>query len=389
MLPSRSAEVSVRDGETTTVVLGAPPSSPVRVSGRVHRGNQAVPGVQVSVWKSRSEVSATTGADGRYELVVDGAGSCTFGLYSESGGTQTSRHVEIPDAASFTLDFELASGRIAGRVLGADGEPVHNAWVQLAVDPSRAELSSTGVHGWTQTPPNGSFAFESLGPGIYQLTVTDMRGQFTGGGSAQHGSVVRGGLRLEEGGSIEGLVIRLEEAASLEGTVTTASGGPAIGARIAVRDEQGEIQQNWWNTTTDGAGRYRVGGLAPGSWSVSARLGSDVSEESASVLLSAGAAATVDLALRHGTMLEVVVEDSAGNVVGAAISVRDERGREHARMPFMGHDGGDASSARTIGPLVPGTYEVSATNHDEVRASERVSLHGEAARSVRLRMGGS
>jgi protocatechuate 3,4-dioxygenase beta subunit len=382
-----SATVNVTDGQTAHVVLGAPASAPIRVSGRVLVAGTPATDVAIYAWQKEQQLSAHTGADGRYELVVDGAGEYSFNASRDSGGTQISRHVTIPETQSYTLDFELDSGRIAGRVLDADGAPLEDAIVQLKVDAAQAELSSTGVHGWNQTKADGAFDFDGLSPGTYQITVNDMAA--LRGGISKHGLAHVDDLRLEDGGSIQGLEIRLKEAAFIEGLVRTSSGAPAIGAHISVRDERGQMQSNWWRAASDGAGHFRVDGLAPGTWSVSAQLDREVSDESEPVHLESGSTATVDLDLRIGTMLRVVVEDADGKVVGAALSVRDAHGLEHASAFYVPQSSEASSAGRSIGPLAPGKYEVTATNHDGVHASESVSLNGQSEQAVRLRLGGS
>jgi uncharacterized GH25 family protein len=382
-----SASVTVLEGETAHLTLGSPPRAPVRVTGTVTRSSKPVADVQVSTWKSEELVAATTAADGHYELVIDGSGPSTFSVRTDTGGTQISRAVTIPEGASYTLDFELASGRIAGRVISPDGKPVEHAWVQLQIDRGGAELSSKGINGFLQTDDNGSFNFGSLEPNVYQVSATDVEGRMRNQG-AKYGVARVGNLHLEEGGQIDDIVIHLEGAAIIAGIVRTSSGAPAIGASIAVRDSRGDIQQDFWNAKTDGSGHYRVDGLAPGVWTVSARLGTEVSDESAAARVASGETANVDLATRSGTVLQVIVEDKDGKVVGASISVRDSKNREQASV-YYAPDSGERPSGHKIGPLAPGSYEVTATNHDQAHASQSISLHGEAESTVRLRLGGS
>ncbi len=87
-------------------------------------------------------------------------------------------------------------------------------------------------------------------------------------------------------------------------------------------------------------------------------------------------------------MLQVVILDAAGQPVGAAISVRDERDREHGWMRHSSdRDRAAGQAATTIGPLAPGTYRVTVSNHDGVTATETVTVHGQAELEVRLRLG--
>lgn len=386
--PQPSERVTVREGETAHVVLGSPPKAPVRVVGTVTRAGKPAADVMVYAWKEQQPTQAKTGADGRYELVVDGGGECHITVGSESGGTHTSRRVDLPEASTYTLDFELASGRIAGRVVDSDGKPLENAMVQLNVERDQAALSGTGTYGYFQTKADGAFTFDNLGAGVYRVTAGDSRYGFNGANS-QYGETSVGDLNVEEGASIADVVIRLERAAVLTGVVRTASGAPAVSAFVTVRDARGASRDQWVGRhTTDGAGRYRIDDLSAGTWTVSAQLGNEASDESAPVRVASGDSTTVDLSMRAATRLRISVLDRDGKRVGASISVRDSKGREHGSSFVFDPDFPGGEGSYTIGPLPPGKYDVTATNHDKSSASSSVSLHGEADSSVELRFGG-
>jgi hypothetical protein len=94
--------------------------------------------------------------------------------------------------------------------------------------------------------------------------------------------------------------------------------------------------------------------------------------------------------MRAATKLHITVLDRDGKRVGASISVRDSKGREHGSSFVFDPELASGGEGRyTIGPLPPGKYDITATNHDKSSANSSVSLHGESESSVELRFGGS
>jgi hypothetical protein len=90
--------------------------------------------------------------------------------------------------------------------------------------------------------------------------------------------------------------------------------------------------------------------------------------------------------------LRVVVQEADGNVVGGRITVVDDRGQEvGGRYPFdfdaIEGQPSAAESGQRIGPLLPGHYKVTATNHDRQDVTQDVSVSGEEELVVALKFG--
>ncbi len=388
----KHATVVVEDDETVHVVLGAASDNAILVTGVITRSGEPVDAAQV--WVSpvgsrgrQQSRSASTAADGSYELVLDGPGEYAF---SVSGEQRTQRsHIEtIPDAETHRVDIDLPAGSIAGRVFGPDGEPLEEVAVTLSASEAIAETRSFGVSGWQQTEEDGSFRFEGVAPGEYVITG----GNSLWGRSAEseYGTAVAE-VTVVDGEVREGLELHVERAAIITGTVLDPDGRPVSGASIFVRNESGALLEQWSMVVTDGAGRFRRTGLNSGTWTVSARRGRTASAESRPIRLSAGGKAHVQLELELSTMLVILTEDENGNPVGASLSVTDAAGREYRSMNALVDQNVQEKYkeglARVAGPLPPGKYRVVVSNHDGVSSEQEVKLSGEERREVRLRLG--
>ncbi|HEY0797186.1 MAG TPA: carboxypeptidase regulatory-like domain-containing protein [Acidisarcina sp.] len=81
--------------------------------------------------------------------------------------------------------------------------------------------------------------------------------------------------------------------ASLEGTVTDSTGAVLVGAQVSVRNAAGEVKL----AVTDSAGRYRINGLAPGSYDVTVSAEAFSNFNSSGLIVRAGVASTMDAQL--------------------------------------------------------------------------------------------
>jgi len=193
---------------------------------------------------------------------------------------------------------------------------------------------------------------------------------------------VKSNIDLAEGQHIEGLELRLQAPARIEGLVTGPDGKPFAGAVIFVRDAAGAlVVRNYPPPTSDPSGRFVLEGLTPSDVTVGARTERLVSAETPIVKLRSGATSSVGLVLRAGTVLRVIVQESSGQPVGAALRVYDDRGQQvGAAYPFGRTEDGEPFSPDTgvrIGPVPPGRYRITATNHDRTSTSREISVSGD------------
>ncbi len=184
-------------------------------------------------------------------------------------GSRPSESRQPPRDASAQRDAvgSAPSGRIAGRVLTADnGRPVKRARAFITA-PELPEGRGT------LTDDGGAFELTELPAGRYTLTVS--KSGFITLSYGQRRPLQAGTpLQLGEGQQMGGLELRLPRGSVIAGHVFDESGDPLPGATIRVmryQYAQGERQLAPVGTAqSDDLGAYRVWGLNPGDYYVSA-----------------------------------------------------------------------------------------------------------------------
>jgi 5-hydroxyisourate hydrolase-like protein (transthyretin family) len=158
---------------------------------------------------------------------------------------------------------------IEGRVLRAgSGDPIRKVQVTLFREQVRPSTPNFSV-----TDDNGRFSFTGLDPGRYRLSAERngyVRQQFGQRGQTRAGAP----LVLERGQAVGDLVLRLIPAAILTGRVVDDEGEPVPSVRVELF-RYGYVQGRRQRMPAGGAstndlGEYRIFGLAPGRYFLSA-----------------------------------------------------------------------------------------------------------------------
>lgn len=398
----KTASASVKDGEDTHVVLGAPPADPVEVVGRVTHAGQPYGGALVTFIHEGKDVlskmkNVTVDAQGAFTVRLDEPGRYSVSVQRLAGGMGQQNTVEftrqIPKEKRCELLLEMPTGRVSGRVSGPEGNPAPGE--RVTMHPRSALIGGTmwgGAYIETQTDAEGRYDIQTLRPGDYVLTAGGMQMGGIFGAEAAHGRELRSDIRVAEGDWLRDVDFRLRKPGKVDVNVVGEDGKPIAKAAIFVRDAAGNLLDRFSMTVSDETGLAHYGGLAPGEYSFSSRMDVRASAEGARVKLGEGEAKSVQLVLQGATMLLVQIVDAQGEHVQAPVSVVDEAGREVAGMyglneimELFGKNGVDFDTAR-VGPLPPGKYKVSAQTEDGRKGSKPVTLTGQPERKLTLRV---
>lgn len=391
----KMTSAQIREGETTHVVIGAPPKAPVRLFGRVTRAGQPVrEGFVVCVGEGGPVLSklkmANVSATGDYELTLDEPGDVQLGFQEgASFGGGMDFGVTIPEAAEFRFDLELPTGGIRGIVRGADGRGLADVGVSLRRGGDLGSRWMSEGNDGNTTDGQGRFEFLGLAAGTYTVAAGG-RGAFMEDEEPRWGRTVAGGLVVGKNEVLEGVELRLSAPCRISGTVRDANGSPLAEATVFARDERGQVVDSLSTCRTDADGSFTYSGVAAGSYTLFARTSTLASKESPPVAAREGETSRVELAALPGTVLVISFEDREGHRLRGSISVRDEHGREMTGMQGIESvesllaEGVDTSVQR-VGPLPPGAFQVSATAADGRSARKTVELRGQEERSVKLR----
>ncbi|HJR59681.1 MAG TPA: carboxypeptidase-like regulatory domain-containing protein [Vicinamibacterales bacterium] len=162
-----------------------------------------------------------------------------------------------------------ATGVIAGSLTSADlGRPVRKAQVRLVRATPRMTRTTT-------SDAEGRYTFANLPPGDYTLSASKPGYIEMVLGARRPGPGVPGTmLTLAAGHKIENLSLKLARGGVISGVVTDEFGDPALGVPVrAMRfaySNGHRVAQPVGNVVTDDLGAYRIAGLLPGEYVISA-----------------------------------------------------------------------------------------------------------------------
>lgn len=394
------ALVEVEDGKDTEVVLGGEPVDPIRVRGRIVAGKQGVQAMATFIAEGGSALSsiklASADAEGAFEITLEKAGQYTISIQQLTDGMGRQNTIEfsreIPKAPEHELVLELPLGSIGGTVYGADNQPLEGVRVSLTIDGAIQAGSLTGgQYNEIVTDARGRYRLPWLRAGSYTIGAG---GAFFGGllgDRGEYGRQVRTGIALAEGQELDGIDFRLGASGELHGRVTEAGGAPVPGAAIFVRDADGNLLERVSMTMSDASGRYSVGGIAAGEYTVSARLGQLASVEGTPARVRAGEKTQADLRMQPATVLAISLVDEDNQPTRAAIVVVDAAGRQvNGMLSFQDMvdtmQRGFTPLEQRVGPLPPGSYKVIATAANGVSKTKPVTLNGQPERTLRIKL---
>ncbi len=273
------------------------------LQGRVTTAaGEPVPAVRVGV----SGAGAATNDDGLYWLEGAELGRQEVIFLHPSHG-RVAKPFEIQPGVN-VLDLTFAPGvEVAGRVIDGAGKPVPGAKVELApeyrFDP-RLYRDVTGE--------DGRFRLSTVVAGKYRLTA----------GADGFAGTERPGTLAVTDEPVSNLEVTLDKGAMLSGNILGLAAEDLAQVEVEARGDNGETVAAW----ADGRGRYEVRSLAPGDWTVTARLWDDQRQAKTRVAIRrSDRELTRDLEFEKRLALTVQVLYDEEPLPDARVSVRGQR----------------------------------------------------------------
>lgn len=276
---------------------------------------------------------------------------------------------------------EVGTGRIKGRVIDAEGRPVRRATVMTFGRDSRPPRSAT-------TDADGSYELTELPAGTYQLSASKggyvrlMYGQRTAMGTGRP-------LELATGQALDKIDFSLPRGGVIVGRVVDEFGDPVTEAivtplRYMTAGTRKRLMNAHRTAQTDDLGHYRLYGLTPGEYYVSAQVRSErfggpspaappsgdstgypptfspstpSAAEAARITVLPGQESTADVQLVASRLMRVagVVVSASGGPASNGFVTLASKGEMVATGSTMGAPIGPGG-AFTIGEVPPGSY---------------------------------
>jgi hypothetical protein len=311
--------------------------------------------------------------DGSYSITLPSAGTWNVraGVVGPGGypsGTSLGVDIALVDVEDgddvVATDIHVAAGKVSGTVRDPSSNPV-GAGVVVSV----CQGDTCGQAGVTDG--SGVYTTSWQPVGTFDLVI--------GHGNATWASGTRADVTVTDGVTTTGQDITLVTGGRIAGTVTDGSNPVAnvvVGACV--------IPGTQWNCAydaTDAGGSYETGPLPPGTYDVTAiptSLSPGLSQQTRTVVVTAGSTTTRDFALRAGGTIAGRVTDAFGNPIPAPLI---------GPPPFVlacpapGHPG-------VMPNLCPGSVQVpysDAAGNYEARLEDGVSYNVRAFTSGGLR----
>lgn len=391
--------VDVVDGETVELILGAPPEDPVLLTGQINPGENVAGGIAVLVPEGKAMlgamVIATIAEDGSFEMELDAPGTYVVTIQTTPGGGIGQDNVEfvrtIPAGEKHHMVLDLPTGSITGRVTDGAGAGLGGVRVSIYTDGgSTTGTMSGGKYAESTTESDGTYSLPHLQSGTYTVGAGGRPLTSAFDSEADYGRVVREKVSVSEGSVADGVDFELQPAGSIGGRVLDEAGSPLQGASLFVRDEKGVLLERISMQTSSANGTFNYGGIAPGTYTISARGNLLSTTSDVTVQVKSGQKTDTELQVSAATMLNVVCVDGEGNPVIASIEVRDSTGKDQAGQfgmdDFTKLLSEEFSTTTTqVGPLPPGKYQVIATMGD-LTVTKPVSVKGQESRKVTVRL---
>lgn len=302
---------------------------------------------------------ATSAQDGFFRVEDRRAGETVDLDASRSGyAPGVAAGVQVPPDQPVRIVLQ-PSATIEGRTVDPDGKPV--AGVRVFVHPTDPTSLGGGFRIFSMSrqassDDTGFFRLEDVIPGGFALQAE----------AAGYQPSALENLDIRAGQELKGLEVVLAPGAVVEGRVFSPSGQPLPGAQVGVADPTMDFF--FGSAATDGDGRYRLEGVAPGTRAVQAEHQSyRRAVKELEVRLGEN---SVDLRLEGGVEVSGRVVDEGGiPVASARVSLRAGPSSWNQPSATSGADG-----SFTLDGVADGSYRVMAEKEGFARSRDGVEV---------------
>ena len=196
--------------------------------------------------------------------------------------------IVVTTGAAAVLAQPLTSGTLRGDVVGPYGEAL-----------AGVEVTATSISGYeaeARTGAGGTFVFERMNPGTYQVGTS-----LAGFEPNNYTVVVRAGAMATPTMQV---ILQASAPATLGIVISDSQGGVLPGVFVEARSPDGATTEG----VTGADGRFRMSPVAPGEWEIEAALaGFSTAVESAQTTYGSATEIELTLELEYGVTEEVVV----------------------------------------------------------------------------------
>ncbi|MFL6293896.1 MAG: carboxypeptidase regulatory-like domain-containing protein [Thermoanaerobaculia bacterium] len=319
--------------------------------------------------------AATSAQDGFFRVEDRRAGE-TVNLDASRPGyaPAVAAGVEVPPDQPVRLVLQ-PSAAVEGRTVDPDGKPVAGARVfTFPSDPLSMgggfRMFSGSRSRQAVSDETGFFRLEDVIPGAFQLQA-----MATG---YQHAELEN--LEVRPGQELKAVEVVLAPGAVIEGRVFSPSGQPLAGAEVSVVEPSRSFFAGMG--TTDGDGRYRLEGIAPGTRSVQAEHKSY--RRAIKELEVRPGENSVDLRLEGGVEISGRVVDEGGTPVPSArVSLRAGPTSWNLPSATSGADG-----SFTLDGVADGSYRLTAEKEGFARNrdGQELKVAGSSLSGIELKL---
>ncbi len=379
MAQLKQAEFTLVDGETEEVILGLVSVDAPHVHGvLLHEGN---PIGGLMQWypaaRPTEKMVSRANKEGHFEVDLPTPGEWITHVNATGASSRGQRrffHLAAGERREVKID--LRGGRVGGRVVDAQGQPIKGVMLELRAVGAAPHLPKPTLGGGSATSgEDGRYEFGLLLPGAYVVVAHGSRPDAKGQKRSTARTEVVG---IEGTEAVQAPPLVIVDGVSFEISVTGQGGRPVSGASLFFHDVEGHCVNPSTNTRTTSKGKATSPGFSPGPVWVTATHQSGVSS---SVSVDVGTDRAVDLVIAGDHWIELDggtdwIDETKGHV-----AVIDDHGRRWTglydfRRLFEARPSRDDPRGPMLGPFPRGSYTVeyeapgAATRHGAVELRE-------------------